>query len=100
MSGLNHVKIHGAGESLNKIIIAIHTCILQEAIRLLVEVVSKTNTGNKLDQNIIISKRAQRMPVGFICYLKIECLGLFNLPLDLMQSTHRDRRLQKCARVQ
>lgn len=57
--GLNHVKIHGAGESLNTIIS--HLYLLQEAARLMVEAVSKTNTVNKLDQNIISSKRAQRM---------------------------------------
>lgn len=35
--------------------------LLQEATQLLAEVMSKTNTVNKLDQNIISSKRAQRV---------------------------------------
>lgn len=35
--------------------------VLQEATRLMAEAVSKTNTVNRLDQNIISSKRVQRV---------------------------------------
>lgn len=67
-----------------------HPYLLQEATRLLVEAVSRTNSVNKLGQNIISSKMWLFQQTQF-AILIIECLGMFNLPLDLMQNTHCDR---------